>query len=174
MATTKRAVVAFVLVFYMAMASMAQNTAQEQEFLSLHNDARREVGVEDVVWDESVAAFARAYAARRAGDCSLQHSDQAERDKFGYGENIAVGFPGSDMTVAAAVQMWVNEKQDYDSATGTCMKGRPEELMCGHYTQVVWRNTKAIGCARVKCDNGGIFVTCNYTPAGNVLGQRPF
>ena len=49
MATTKRAVLAFVLVFYMAMASMAQNTAQEQEFLSLHNDARREVGVEDVV-----------------------------------------------------------------------------------------------------------------------------
>ncbi|KAG2583210.1 hypothetical protein PVAP13_6KG258906 [Panicum virgatum] len=78
------------------------------------------------------------------------------------------------MTVAAAVQMWVNEKQDYDSATGTCMKGRPEELMCGHYTQVVWRNTKAIGCARVKCDNGGIFITCNYTPAGNVPGQRPF
>ncbi|CAL5011858.1 unnamed protein product [Urochloa decumbens] len=172
MATTKMAAV-FVLVFSMlAAASMAQNTAQEQEeFVALHNAARREVGVEDVVWDETVAAFARAYAARRAGDCSLVHSEDAERWRLDYGENIA---GGTGLTVAGAVPMWVNEKRYYDSASGTCMIGRPEELKCGHYTQVVWRNTKAIGCARVKCDNGGIFITCNYTPAGNVIGQRPF
>ncbi|OEL22705.1 Pathogenesis-related protein 1B [Dichanthelium oligosanthes] len=174
MATTKMAVVAFVLVLSMAMASMAQNTADELEFVALHNVARREVGVEDVVWDETVAAFARAYAARRAGDCSLQHSEDAERWKLGYGENIVVGPPGSDLTVAVAVQEWVKEKQYYDSASGMCLIGLPQELRCGHYTQVVWRNTKAIGCARVKCDNGGVFVTCNYTPAGNVYGQRPF
>ncbi|CAO2163612.1 unnamed protein product [Urochloa humidicola] len=171
MATTKAAAVALALVFSMVVASMAQNTAEEQEFLSLHNDARREVGVEDVVWDETVAAFARAYAARRAGDCSVVHSENAERWRLNYGENIA---GGTGLTVAGAVQMWVREKQYYDSASGMCMIGRPEELKCGHYTQVVWRNTKAIGCARVLCDNGGVFVTCNYTPAGNVIGQRPF
>ncbi|KAJ1257017.1 hypothetical protein BS78_K239400 [Paspalum vaginatum] len=178
MATTKMtAAVAFVLVFSMAMAaspSMAQSTADEQEFLALHNEARREVGVEDVVWDETVAAFARAYAARRAGDCALMHSDQAERWKLNYGENIAAGPPGADTTVAWAVNSWVSEKQYYDSASGVCMKGQPQDLACGHYTQVVWRNTKAIGCARVMCDNGGVFITCNYTPAGNVNGQRPF
>ncbi|CAO2187873.1 unnamed protein product [Urochloa humidicola] len=171
MATPKAAAVALALVFSMAVASMAQNTGEKQEFLSLHNDARREVGVEDVVWDETVAAFARAYAARRAGDCSVVHSENAERWMLNYGENIA---GVSSLTVAGAVQMWVREKQYYDSASGMCMIGRPEELKCGHYTQVVWRNTKAIGCARVMCDNGGIFITCNYSPAGNVIGQRPF
>lgn len=53
METTKAAVTAaFVLVFSMAMAasiSMAQTTAQDQEFVSLHNAARREVRIEDVV-----------------------------------------------------------------------------------------------------------------------------
>ncbi|CAO2201422.1 unnamed protein product [Urochloa humidicola] len=171
MAATKAAAVSLALVFSMVVASMAQNTAEEQEFLSLHNDARREVGVEDVVWDETVAAFARAYAARHAGDCSVVHSENAERWRLDYGENIA---GGTSLTVAGAMQMWVREKQYYDSASGMCMIGRPEELKCGHYTQVVWRNTKAIGCARVKCDNGGIFITCNYSPAGNVIGQRPF
>ena len=87
-----------------------------------------------------------------------------------------VGTPGSDLTVAETVQTWWvdNEKRKFDAASGTCMVGRPKELRCGHYTQVVWRDTKAIGCARVKCDNGGVFINCYYTPAGNVLNQRPF
>ncbi|XWS52169.1 hypothetical protein CRYUN_Cryun11dG0043900 [Craigia yunnanensis] len=34
--------------------------------------------------------------------------------------------------------------------------------MCGHYTQIVWKNTRRIGCARVICDNGDVFMTCNY------------
>lgn len=95
---------------------------------------------------------------------------------MGYGENIMVGTPGSDLTVAETVQTWWvdNEKRNFDAASGTCMVGRPDELRCGHYTQVVWRDTKAIGCARVKCDNGGVFINCYYTPAGNVLNQRPF
>ncbi|XP_066323439.1 pathogenesis-related protein PR-1 type-like [Miscanthus floridulus] len=133
---------------------------QDQEFVALHNAARREVGVEDVVWDETAVRYARAYAAVRAADCGLTHTDQATRDSLGYGENIMVGAPGSDLTVAETVQTW-------------CI-GRPEELRCGHYTQVVGRDTKAIGCARAKCVNGGVFINCYYTPAGNVLNQRPF
>ncbi|CAN1173037.1 Pathogenesis-related protein 1B [Linum perenne] len=45
---------------------------------------------------------------------------------------------------------------------------------CLHYTQLVWRSTKQVGCARVKCRNGDTYVVCEYYPHGNVVGQRPY
>jgi pathogenesis-related protein 1 len=102
--------------------------------VALHNAARREVGVEDVVWDETTARYARAYVeVRAASDCGLTHMDPATCDSLGYGENIMVGAPGSDLTVAETVKKWWvdSEKKNFDSASGTCMVGRPEELRGG-------------------------------------------
>uniref|UniRef100_A0A0D3FY33 SCP domain-containing protein n=1 Tax=Oryza barthii TaxID=65489 RepID=A0A0D3FY33_9ORYZ len=51
----------------------------------------------------------------------------------------------------------------------------PEGSSCLHYTQVVWRDSTAIGCARVVCDGDlGVFITCNYSPPGNFVGQSPY
>jgi pathogenesis-related protein 1 len=69
------------------------------------------------------------------------------------------------------VGSWVSEKQYYDHDTNSCADGQ----VCGHYTQVVWRDSTSIGCARVVCDNNaGVFITCNYNPPGNVVGQSPY
>nr|CAD1819851.1 unnamed protein product [Ananas comosus var. bracteatus] len=76
----------------------------------------------------------------------------------------------ADYTAADAVNSWVSENQYYDHATNTCAQGQE----CGHYTQVVWRDSTMIGCARVVCNNGGIFITCNYYPPGNIDGQSPY
>jgi pathogenesis-related protein 1 len=43
----------------------------------------------------------------------------------------------------------------------------------GHYTQMVWRNTKEIGCGRIEC-KGQMIVVCNYYPPGNVLGEKAY
>ncbi|KAL2927626.1 Pathogenesis-related protein 1A [Bienertia sinuspersici] len=86
-----------------------------------------------------------------------------------YGENIASG-SGAFMTGLAAVQLWVNEKADYDYYSNTCASGK----VCGHYTQVVWRDSARIGCARVQCNNGWYFVTCNYDSPGNWVGEQPY
>ncbi|CAN6170807.1 unnamed protein product [Urochloa humidicola] len=141
----------------------AQNSAQD--FVNLHNAARKDVGVGAVSWDDNVAAFARSYAARRAGDCALQHSSGS-----GYGENIFVGGAGKAWSASDAVGLWVAEKQWYNHGSNSCAAGRT----CGHYTQVVWRKSTAIGCARVVCNNGGVFITCNYNPPGNFRGQSPY
>ncbi|KAH7673599.1 Cysteine-rich secretory protein-related protein [Dioscorea alata] len=78
---------------------------------------------------------------------------------------------GADYNAVDAVNLWVSEGQDYDYNSNTCAQGK----VCGHYTQVVWSSSTNIGCARVVCDNnGGIFITCNYNPAGNVIGERPY
>jgi pathogenesis-related protein 1 len=45
--------------------------------------------------------------------------------------------------------------------------------MCGHYTQIVWRNTKAVGCAVGGKGAREVWV-CDYDPPGNYVGQRPY
>lgn len=54
--------------------------------------------------------------------------------------------------------------------------------MCGHYTQMVWADTHKLGCAVHVCAQmDGLdwpepanFLVCNYFPAGNYEGVRPY
>ncbi|XP_059644315.1 basic form of pathogenesis-related protein 1-like [Cornus florida] len=147
------------LVLTMAQVSLAQNT--HHYFLAAHNSVRARVGVSPLAWNKTVAAYARKYATTRLGDCKLEHSSGP------YGENIAEG--SGDFTAVEAVKLWVGEKSNYDYNSNSCVGGE-----CLHYTQVVWRNSVHLGCARVKCHNGWWFVTCNYDPPGNYVGERPY
>ncbi|GMH23706.1 hypothetical protein Nepgr_025549 [Nepenthes gracilis] len=139
----------------------AQN--EQQEFLDAHNTARAQVGVENFGWDVKFATYAQNYANQRSGDCSLIHSGGP------YGENLAWASP--DLSPTGAVDLWVNEKPYYDYMSNSCIDGKE----CHHYTQVVWRDSTHLGCARVSCaNNNGVFVICNYNPPGNISGQRPY
>ncbi|XP_059446996.1 pathogenesis-related protein 1-like [Corylus avellana] len=140
--------------------SFAQDT--QQDYLKAHNDARAAVGVGPLTWDDKVAGYARDYANKRIGDCNLVHSGGP------YGENIAWG--SADLSGTAAVKMWVDEKASYDYNSNSCAAG----AVCGHYTQVVWRNSVRLGCAKVRCNSGGTFITCNYDPPGNYVGEKPY
>ncbi|XXG64432.1 hypothetical protein AAC387_Pa05g2388 [Persea americana] len=71
----------------------------------------------------------------------------------------------NSMTVAA----WVAEKQFYDYSSNAC--SGPD---CTHYTQFVWRTTEQVGCAKIICDNGSSYITCEYNPPGNYVGARPY
>jgi pathogenesis-related protein 1 len=165
----KLALAALALVMAAAAASVVAAQNSPQDFVNLHNAARAAVGVGPVSWDNNVAAYAQSYADQRRGDCALRHSDSGGR----YGENIFWGSAGKAWSAADAVGSWVGEKQYYHHATNSC--SAPAGQSCGHYTQVVWRNSKAIGCARVVCDNNrGVFITCNYKPPGNWANQWPY
>ena len=142
--------------------SHAQNS--QQDYVNAHNSARAAVGVGPVTWDNTVAAFAENYANQRIGDCALVHSGGGGK----YGENLA--WSSADLSGTDAVKMWVDEKADYDYNSNTCAAGK----VCGHYTQVVWRDSVRIGCAKVRCNNGGTFIGCNYAPPGNYVDQKPY
>ena len=133
-----------------------------RDFLAVHNAVRAGVGVGPVAWNETLAAYARGYAAQRAADCAMEHSGGP------YGENLAAG--SWDMSGEEASKLWADEGAHYDYASNACRGGS----QCGHYTQMVWRDSVRLGCARAKCQNGWTFVTCNYDPPGNYYGERPY
>ena len=139
--------------------SLAQSS--HQDFVNAHNAARAKVGVGPIRWNYTIAAYAQNYANKRSGDCNLEHSEGP------YGENLAEGY--DNLNGVDAVNLWIAEKPYYNHQSNQCVGGE-----CLHYTQVVWRDSVHLGCARVKCHNGWMFVICSYDPPGNYEGERPF
>jgi hypothetical protein len=139
-----------------------------QGITTAHNMARSSVmpaastPIPALQWSTAIAAQAQAWA----DNCQFQHSGG------NYGENIYADT--GQGTVNDVVADWVGERQDYDYATNSCSG------TCGHYTQVVWARSLNLGCGVAHCTKnspfGGPwnFWVCNYDPAGNLIGQRPY
>lgn len=141
---------------------------QSIEFLFRHNLVRARKWETPLTWDSELEKYAKWWAEqRRAGDCAAVHS--FPEGEFKLGENIYWG-SGSTWTPTDAVKAWADEEKFYDYDSNSCANGQ----MCGHYTQIVWKDTKRVGCARVLCNTGDVFITCNYYPPGNYIGQRPY
>ncbi|KAF5200621.1 Pathogenesis-related protein [Thalictrum thalictroides] len=141
----------------MVHVSYAQDS--QQDYLNAHNAARGQVGVGGMTWDNNVAGFAQNYVNGLArGSCNMVHSG---------GPYLASS--SGDMSGTDAVNMWVDERQFYNEGTNSCNGGE-----CLHYTQVVWRNSVRLGCAKARCNNGGTIISCNYDPPGNWIGERPY
>ncbi|ONH92075.1 hypothetical protein PRUPE_8G152900 [Prunus persica] len=138
----------FALICLVGFALLQPTLAQDspQDYLNAHNAARAAVGVRALTWDPNLAAYAQRYANSRKAKSS------------------------GDMSGTAAVNLFVSEKANYNYNSNTCAPNK----VCGHYTQVVWRNSARVGCAKVRCNNGGTFIGCNYDPPGNYVGQKPY
>ncbi|PON33643.1 Cysteine-rich secretory protein, allergen V5/Tpx-1-related [Trema orientale] len=156
------------IVFFMGLtliittqALQASKYQSHIDFVATHNAIRAEVGVGPLSWNKTLAAYARNYANSKIGNCEMEHSGGP------YGENLAEGY--GHMSGEEAVKFWATEKANYDYASNKCVNDE-----CGHYTQVVWRNSVHLGCARAKCRNGWMFVICSYDPPGNYEGERPY
>lgn len=130
----------------------------EQSILDEHNKKRDLHGVQHLSWDATLAEYAANYAASSfsCNNVQLIHSQGP------YGENLAAGYVGG----AAPVDAWYDEisKYNYDDP------GFSEAT--GHFTQVVWKSTSKVGCAKVTCDNAWRqYTICEYSDSrGNVVG----
>ncbi|KAK4415263.1 Pathogenesis-related protein PR-1 [Sesamum alatum] len=153
-----------ILVFVFTTDAATKPPSDAQQFLSVQNAARAALKLPPLVWDQKIARYAAWYANQRWADCELEHSNGP------YGENIFWG-SGNRWTAAQAAAAWVSERRGYNYWSNSCGYGQE----CGHYTQIVWRETRRMGCARVVCYGGkGVFMICNYDPPGNYIGERPY
>jgi pathogenesis-related protein 1 len=140
-----------------------------QQLIGLHNKVRADVGVGSLIWSKKLAIYAQGWANNLASmDCDLRHRPRSGKWKQKYGENLFIGTSGY-YGVADAVRSWESEIIYYQGQTLDSSNYHDS----GHYTQIVWKTTEQIGCAKAEC-NGNLIVVCNYNPPGNVLGQKPY
>lgn len=140
-----------------------------------HNRVRRGVGItEDLQWSDELAAYAQQWAdvLKTQKGCDIEHRPQSGQYTQKYGENLS-WVSGTNQSGSSAVRAWASEKEYYQYETSSCAG------VCGHYTQIVWRNTQYVGCATASCPNGyddrntQLWV-CNYHPAGNIIDRKPY
>jgi len=125
-----------------------------------------------LTWDDTLARLAQDYA----NTCPRGHEDApvltARYEKLGGkgqpGENIAGGLN----SLVTAVQRWgEDEAVDWtykSDSFGDCVGGW---WNCGHFTQIVWADTKKVGCGyNPSCDR----LVCNYYPPGNYPWLTPY
>ncbi len=138
---------------------------------SAHNAARASAmpapspALGPLTWAEPLAQAAQSWA----DGCKFEHSGGE------YGENLYAS-AGSTPTGPSVVKSWADEVADYDYGSNSCTK------VCGHYTQVVWRDSKQLGCAMKACTTNSPFgsfaswtlVVCEYDPPGNFTGKKPY
>lgn len=140
----------------LALAEGSGMTQEEiQTLLQLHNQARSDFGSAPLTWSEELAAGAQQWAQHLASKGLFQHSNGP------YGENLAMA---SD--VDQVFDLWYEERDLY-------RPGGDFTMDCGHYTQMVWHNTRQMGCGKAETPDGMAIWVARYNPPGNIVGEKP-
>ena len=143
-----------------AMVTLGQTPVQ-RDLLAAHNAVRAKVKAPPLTWSRTLESSARQWAEKLLATGEFGH-----RPDSSYGQNL-FEIRGRTASATQVVENWASEARDYDAASNRC-RG-----VCGHYTQIVWRNTRQVGCAVAGTARRQVWV-CDYDPPGNVVGQRPF
>lgn len=134
--------------------------------LEQHNRARAEQGLPPLSWNPALADAAAAYAGELARAGAFEHSDDDEDQ----GENLWMGTRQA-YAFDEMVGHWISEKSNFRrDAMNMSVTGDLSDV--GHYTQIVWKDTREVGCG-LASDVTDDYLVCRYFPAGNIDGGDP-
>jgi hypothetical protein len=172
----------------------------ENDILKFHNTARQTNGLEPLVWDkalqEKADAWAKFLTQENKGRCTpMRHpgtngGTQEELNTYipgMMGQNLyqangmkienGIPTPFDPSSPGDAVQKWYDECNLYKTPAPGATK--PDNFLgVGHFTQLMWKDTKKVGCGSINCsesipgkgNSGGKLIVCDYD-SGNIGGQ---
>merc|ERR1739838_943811 len=136
--------------------TMADETFKKA-FLDAHNEYRKKHQAPALTYSNELNVEAQKWADHLVSIKTLQHSSTKN------GENLYFKWSSGPVTLPGkdGVESWYSEIKDYDfSNPGFGMN-------TGHFTQVVWKESKELGVG-LASDGNNIFVVGQYSPAGNM------
>ncbi|EAN32506.2 Cysteine-rich secretory family protein [Theileria parva strain Muguga] len=135
---------------------------QKDLILLAHNDYRRIHSVNSLEWNDELAKSAEKEAlkiTKEKCDLPLYYSELAGTNYLSVSKRL--------FNEGIAVQFWYEGIKEYDFDKSGVLTRNPNVLA---FTQLVWKNTKFIGCG-VSCCSDNIVLVCRYHPFGNIPGQ---
>ena len=154
----------------LAVVAAAPALADERErtWLDAHNAERSDFGVAPLTWSDKLARDAQQWARHLARQGTMRHSSSSERD--GQGENLWMGSAGY-FRPEEMIEHLASERQFFRAGRFPEVSRTGNWADVGHYTQIVWAETREVGCATARGERFD-YLVCRYSPAGNVIGQR--
>lgn len=142
----------------------------DDRVLAAHNQERLALGLEPLLWNQALAQSAQQWADHLAATGRFEHAP--ENRSAPEGENLWAGSKGY-FAPEAMVDAWIREKKYFRPGLfpDNSITGKVEDI--GHYTQIVWRATRQVGCAQAAGASEDVLV-CRYAEAGNYRGEQPF
>jgi len=155
-----------------------------QKILKTHNELRAKHFNAPLKYskklEESSHKWAKHLAVKKG--CRMIHSHNGEGENLFWQSALihkskkstdikwTITRTAKKVDVAIPVKDWYSEIEFYNYEKNSCKANE----MCGHYTQVVWKDSKEVGCAAYQCGDKSQVWVCQYHPAGNIIGEKPF
>lgn len=151
-------------------------TPDQQAYLDAHNVHRLRHCVPGLTWSPELEKAAQDWA----NTCAYGHSQGT-----GMGENLSWGVPARSINDAIASWYVENQNYNYDDPMFSWERGKIDRSkQVGHFTQLVWKATTHVGCAKARCpppspstnpqirNSSWEYVVCRYKPPGNFNIER--
>ena len=146
------------------------------KLLEKHNSIRAKHKSPALTYSEEIAEIAQAASERYLELGKIEMINEYYNGEL-LGENnyICGGFICFPPDIDTIMSYWYYREEPYfDYAKGESKYS----TSVGHFTQVVWRSTKYIGCGFARGEwndfDDAYYLNCKYYPAGNIKGREVF
>ncbi|KAF8788970.1 Golgi-associated plant pathogenesis-related like protein [Argiope bruennichi] len=150
---------------YIEQIAQRDNEEFAQECVRIHNRYRAQHGCPPLHLSYSICAVSQEWANRISKEDDFHHSNNPQ-----YGENLFVVYMSNNsvptVTAQQVVESWYSEHVFYPFDGHIT---RDIISNAGHFTQVLWKNSRELGIGKAISKNNRLYVVANYYPAGNIL-----